>query len=291
MYRVIQHSIFVPDMSNSSDKITCYGINSSHTYTNNTQCPGSDSCCQTAEQCRPDRLCTSNESDKVLVRAACSQNPWSSQACATICLYGLFLVPCVWAVGWLTEQDNKDGFLPRVTICNDGCYCCQKDTNCCADKTGLWLSENGEILGRANETSNPLASTSSSSPTASSTSTSSSSSDSSGLSKPATLGVGIGVGVGGAAVIGLLLFWFFWRRRKNNIANNNIANNSDNASSAPTQYQHYSYQTQMSMPQSFQGDYVPVNTVEPARVNELEDTKVTAHPAELPVTSQRAELP
>ena len=193
----------------------------------------------------------------------------------------------------LIEQDKKDGTLPRVTICNDGSYCCQEDDGCCADKKGLWLSENGEILGRANETSNPRTSTSSVSPTPSSTSTSSSSSsDSSGLSKPATLGVGIGVGVGGAAVIGLLLFWFFWRRWKNkhDIANNNIANanNNDYASSAPTHSQHYSYSTQMSMPQSSQGDYVPVNTVP---VNELEDTKVTSQPAELPVTSQRAELP
>ena len=47
------------------------------------------------------------------------------------------------------------------------------------------------------------------------------------------------------------------------------------------------------MTQSSQGNYVPVDTVESNApgINELEDTKVAAQPAELPVTSHRAELP
>jgi hypothetical protein len=71
-----------------ADKITCFspaGVE----YANNTKCPNSDSCCQTTEQCRPDRLCESNKDPDILVGALCANYPWTYATCATICTYGV----------------------------------------------------------------------------------------------------------------------------------------------------------------------------------------------------------
>jgi hypothetical protein len=74
-------------MASKPSKITCYSYQGAK-YDNNTKCPDSDSCCQTEPQCRPDRLCSSNDNSQVLVRATCVNEPWTLSTCAKICLYG-----------------------------------------------------------------------------------------------------------------------------------------------------------------------------------------------------------
>ncbi|PGH18038.1 hypothetical protein AJ79_00664 [Helicocarpus griseus UAMH5409] len=124
----------------SSKKITCYGPTGNQ-YKNNTQCPDSDSCCQTAEQCRPDRLCNANKDVDQIVRAGCKYYPWSDN-CAKVCV----------------DEDSWP-YLPRVNICNDGSYCCVKDVTCCVDKRGFFLNDDGSIKARANETTLETSST------------------------------------------------------------------------------------------------------------------------------------
>ncbi|KAN0073927.1 hypothetical protein V8E54_007864 [Elaphomyces granulatus] len=198
-------------MSNSSGKITCYSYTGIG-YTNNTKCPQNDSCCQTAAQCRDDRLCVANGGeDGIYVRATCVNRPWTLATCAQICLY-----------------DNSDGYLPRVNICSDGSYCCGNDTYCCVNKAGLFLSKDGEIIGYANQTTTTTTSAKPTSTTTTSTTTSTSSLTSATSSATQTSASGsntssglseggkVGVGVGGLALILLALFWFLYRRRQKN---------------------------------------------------------------------------
>ena len=88
-YNLMSISTIIIIMSNSSGKITCYSYTGVG-YTNNTKCPQNDSCCQTAAQCRDDRLCVANGGeDGIYVRATCVNRPWTLATCAQICLYGM----------------------------------------------------------------------------------------------------------------------------------------------------------------------------------------------------------
>ncbi|KAG5296731.1 hypothetical protein I7I48_05646 [Histoplasma ohiense] len=216
----------------SQQKIICYGSTGTR-FGNNTKCPDSDSCCQTADQCRPDRLCVSNKDPDTLVRAPCSANPWNDN-CAKVCI-----------------EEDSSGFLPRVNICRDGSYCCVKDPTCCADKRGFFLNDDGSIKRRANETlpeettseitpkttSRKASSTTTTSisvpnealtktpttvptetqPTRSPTSTiypdnPQPALSSPGISRPAKFGIGFGVSFG-VILLGLVAF-FAWRSRQ-----------------------------------------------------------------------------
>jgi len=187
---------------NSGDKnITCFSFTGDIQYSNNTQCPGSGSCCQTAAQCRPDRLCSANNDNNTLIRAACIDRPWSLTSCSQICLY-----------------DPITFTLPRVNICQDGSYCCDNQTNtttnCCLDKLGVFLDQQGNIIGRANQTSTSTivsSATTSSSSTSSSTSTAHSQSSTHHnlalyIALPICLVIAILICVGS--------FWFCWRRKQ-----------------------------------------------------------------------------
>ncbi|PGH04031.1 hypothetical protein GX51_03701 [Blastomyces parvus] len=209
----------------SQKKIDCYG-SGGNTFRNNTKCPDSDACCNTAAQCRPDRLCVADKDPNTLVRAPCSVFPWNAD-CPRICI-----------------EEDSSGFLPRVNICADGSYCCVKDPTCCADKSGFFLNDDGTIKGRANETMpEPTTSSKTNSPAepptiATSSSVSSeappngptptdgsitgppaatSSADnpqpaSVGLAQPAKFGVGFGVAFG--VVFLILIAFFAWRKRQ-----------------------------------------------------------------------------
>ncbi|KAK2878233.1 hypothetical protein FQN49_001034 [Arthroderma sp. PD_2] len=128
------------DNKGKQEKITCYSFDSNREYPNNVKCPNSDSCCETLEQCRPDRLCTSKDDPKTLIRAPCANKPWTN-SCAQVCLY-----------------DNKESLiLPRAVVCEqpgpaNGSYCCDDNRTCCIDKAGFFLSNDGILIGRANET-------------------------------------------------------------------------------------------------------------------------------------------
>ncbi|EGE83404.1 hypothetical protein RJZ56_003492 [Blastomyces dermatitidis] len=195
-------------------KIVCFG-SAGNQFGNNTKCPDSDSCCQTTEQCRPDRLCSSNNDPDTLIRAPCSVYPWNGN-CAKVCI-----------------EEDSSGFLPRVNICADGSYCCVKDATCCVDKRGFFLNDDGTIKSRANETM-PEPTSSSTEPSAiittavptdgsitgsitTSPPAATSSADnpqpaSSGLSQPAKFGVGFGVAFG--VVFLFLIAFFAWRKRQ-----------------------------------------------------------------------------
>lgn len=75
------------DDKEKHEKITCFSYDSKREYPDHVKCPNSDSCCETIEQCRPDRLCTSRDDPKTLIRAPCAYKPWTN-SCAQVCLYG-----------------------------------------------------------------------------------------------------------------------------------------------------------------------------------------------------------
>lgn len=99
----------------SQQKIICYGSTGTR-FGNNTKCPDSDSCCQTVEQCRPDRLCVSNKDSDTLVRAPCSANPWNDN-CAKVCIEGESAVILeqrkqrVYAMSWANGSQMNRGFI------------------------------------------------------------------------------------------------------------------------------------------------------------------------------------
>ena len=64
--------------------VSCFDWNGS-AFANNTQCPDSLTCCNTASQCLPNRMCIGSE---VLIRPTCAVYPWDNQTCAQICQYG-----------------------------------------------------------------------------------------------------------------------------------------------------------------------------------------------------------
>ena len=63
-------------------KIDCYSW-TGQVFPNNTQCPGSRICCQTADLCDPNRFCLQNSQ---IIVPACAVFPWDN--CANICQYG-----------------------------------------------------------------------------------------------------------------------------------------------------------------------------------------------------------
>ena len=67
---------------NDSGKVTCYSW-TGQPFDNNTICPGSDICCNTADLCNPNRFCQAHNQTIV---PACAVFPWNN--CANICQYG-----------------------------------------------------------------------------------------------------------------------------------------------------------------------------------------------------------
>lgn len=70
---------------------TCFDWNG-RPLANNTQCPGSNSCCNYLHQCTDNHLCIQDGSD-YYVNALCAVSPWEN--CSNICHYGTigFLSP------------------------------------------------------------------------------------------------------------------------------------------------------------------------------------------------------
>ncbi|KAH8814887.1 hypothetical protein F5884DRAFT_154763 [Xylogone sp. PMI_703] len=209
----------------NANAVTCFGMNG-FPYTNNLICPGSNACCRSDATCLPNRLChypgTPNDT---FVRGACSLKKYDTNTCATICLYN--------------ETKVNHGFLPRVTLCTDGKYCCDNKPNCCENGNGVYLNDVGAIVPTPPNTSaTPTTSLSSStalpsSSTATTTSpqgaanTSSSEPSSSGLSTGAKIGIGVGVPIGVIAVGGLGTIIFLQQRRLKRIEGQVTANSSD----------------------------------------------------------------
>lgn len=126
-------------------------------------------------------------------------------------------------------KDEEKGLFPRVTICGDGSFCCNKDgDHCCDDKKGTFLDKSGNIAkGPATTTlswgpertssgyqtvtaTHTTVTTAVNTP--SQTPTSSPTPDESN-NNAAKIGAGVGVPVGVLAIGGLAAF-FFLRRRK-----------------------------------------------------------------------------
>jgi hypothetical protein len=63
--------------------VTCYGP-TGEVYANNVQCPGSDVCCGSVEECQGNKLCKG----EVLMRGQCTSQNWTAQgvSCPEICL-------------------------------------------------------------------------------------------------------------------------------------------------------------------------------------------------------------
>lgn len=248
------------------EKITCYSYDSKREYPNYVKCPDSDSCCETIEQCRPDRLCTSKEDPKTLIRAPCAYKPWTN-SCAQVCLYGrsplapILPEPFLHHPSCLMKKfrpyilisvnvDNKDSpVLPRAVVCeqtgpSSGSYCCDDNRTCCIDRAGFFLDENGLLIGRANETDNSTLSPkpigvsvtalrSMGSASATSTPAQSPIKDKTGLSTVDKAGIGVGVSVAVllAIIAGTLLFLRSQRRKRRTRADS--ASTGGNNSTGP----------------------------------------------------------
>lgn len=204
--------------------ITCYSYTADIEYPHNTKCPNSDSCCSTAAQCRPDRLCVADNEPNVLLRPSCTQHSWLLQTCAQICLYSRyseinFSLTCPLAL--TNPIDTATKALPRVNICPDGSYCCDNQPNCCLDKTGVFLDNNGVAIGYANRLSSPTTLTPTTSTSASTSLFSSSSALTDSSSPPSNnvdnllaLKIGIPLGVIFALCLGIGIFRYFWQHKK-----------------------------------------------------------------------------
>ncbi|KAK4202129.1 hypothetical protein QBC40DRAFT_277011 [Triangularia verruculosa] len=212
-------------------QITCYGF-AGQSYTDNTLCPGSNSCCGRRATCLSNRLCHNpNDPEDLWVRGPCAIRGWDD-SCGQICLYN--------------ETEASNGVLPRVVQCGDGSLCCNNNPQCCQDGKGTFLNEQGEIVssraigpttsfpplsgtGTVRTTApvpTPTTSTTSSESTSSSVSTPETSSLPTGTETvspgPSTpneennslkLGLGIGIPCGVLAAA-LLIFLFIKRQKK-----------------------------------------------------------------------------
>ncbi|KAK0747301.1 hypothetical protein B0T21DRAFT_354052 [Apiosordaria backusii] len=222
-------------------QITCYGF-AGQAYTDNTLCPGSNSCCGRKATCLSNRLCHNpNDPEGLWVRGPCAIRGWDDN-CGQICLYN--------------ETEASNGVLPRVVECRDGSLCCNNDPQCCQDGKGTFLNERGEIASsRATaattsfpplsgtgtvRTTAPVPTPSTPSSTVSSESTSTSSTTTTNTSSlPAdsrqaspgsspsdevtggnsnetnNLKLGLGIGIPCAVLItALLVFLYFWRQKR-----------------------------------------------------------------------------
>jgi len=211
------------------DTITCYDYGG-QAFPGNVKCPDSDSCCETTAQCRSDRLCTSNNSTAVLVRATCEDIPWSLQACAQICLYSARIESMNGKNRTDTSEDSTTGYLPRVNICENGSYCCDDNPECCEENDGVYLSSDGVAIALANQTtisssasstatvssSASSAATVSSSTTQLSSTQTSSSNSTSGSSSGWKIGVGVGVPLGLLALCAVAFALIYFNRYKRN---------------------------------------------------------------------------
>jgi len=157
--------------------VTCYGVNGLG-YQDNIICPGSNACCNRLEGCQPNRLChNEGQNNSTFVRGPCALKPYNSASCAEICLYSMFVLATknLWKVMHSSNSqmtDETTGFLPRVTVCADGSYCCDAIPNCCESDQGVFLDAVGAI------TTGPLSSSSTTLPALSSKTTTESSSSS-----------------------------------------------------------------------------------------------------------------
>lgn len=218
--------------------IVCYGYNGL-SYVNNTKCPGSNACCGYQATCVSNRLCHNpGDAEGTYVRGPCANNIWDS-TCAQVCLFN--------------ETEILSGFLPRVSQCGDGSWCCANDATCCSNGRGVFLDSDGNsalavgtktvsyppVSGTGMERYTESASTTeistastnsisttpysvtpqatsstSSAPTATGTSAASNSPQDDNDDSDSKIGLGVGLGVPLAAIAAGLSVWFVLRRKR-----------------------------------------------------------------------------
>ncbi|KAI7775315.1 hypothetical protein LA080_007032 [Diaporthe eres] len=106
--------------------IVCYGYDGA-SYVNNTKCPGSNACCGYEATCVSNRLCHNpGDAEGTYVRGPCANDVWDS-TCAQ----------------FPTDETLLSGFLPRVSQCSDGSWCCSYDATCCSGGRGVFLDSDG----------------------------------------------------------------------------------------------------------------------------------------------------
>lgn len=263
--------------------ITCYGV-SGFAYFNNTKCPGSNACCGVGATCLSNRLCHNpGDGPDTFVRGPCATNPYDRNTCAEICLYSKYLCPglssssfAVRVSGEIFRDDLKrqaslpnanpcedestidNNFLPRVSQCSDGSWCCNNDPQCCGTGGGTFLDEFGNIASAPASTilsyppgvttittaasslaAAPLLSTTSASTSVSSSLGAAASTTSSSAGAATTvvveqavdstsLKVGLSLGIPLAAIAASLGVWFYsWRGRKRRLAAANVVHEID----------------------------------------------------------------
>ncbi|CEI60437.1 hypothetical protein FVEN_g6572 [Fusarium venenatum] len=191
----------------------CWGVNGKQ-WTDNMKCPGSSACCGPDATCMPNRLCQrKGQAKNQFIRGPCAVAPYDRKKCAIICI----------------REETNDRF-PRVEQCDDGSYCCDYDSGCCAGGRGVFLAEDGSIEDNSTSTTSEISSafststilstfstfstefsTTSSEPTTSSTEEADTETDSGGTSQGVTIGLGVGIPI--AAIIAAVSTWLFLRRR------------------------------------------------------------------------------
>ena len=230
---------------------TCYGYDGT-AATDNQVCPGSNACCGDTATCLSNRLChNEGDSNGTFVRGPCAVQPYDPNTCAEICLYGNSSPSLSKIALHITNfsADEIGGFFPRVTICDNGSYCCNDDVQCCSAGRGVFLDSTGAIVSSPPSSTINIISTASSitsassvtsasastttsittSPTNSPAQTPSSMASATASSSPSTAdtssglatGTKIGLGVGvplGVLVLGVLASTVWYQRRRIKIA-------------------------------------------------------------------------
>ncbi|KFY15100.1 hypothetical protein V492_02228 [Pseudogymnoascus sp. VKM F-4246] len=204
---------------------TCWGFDG-RPWPGNVLCPDSQTCCGEQGMCLSNKMCNSRKDGMgEIVRGPCAVQPYDPEKCGELCLYD--------------EINNK---FPRVTICDDGKYCCNNDPDCCDEGRGAVLNGKGNIVKSTttdqppstmetstkppSSTSDTTTTTSSTPPTAAAESTGSTNPADSAAAKEAVasgtkIGLGVGIPVGVLAIAGLGAFLWFKRRGKRVYATDN----------------------------------------------------------------------
>jgi hypothetical protein len=112
--------------------------------------------------CLSNRLCHNlGDSPSVFVRGPYALDAYDLTTCAEICLYST--TPSSFYHTQYTDKstDETTSFFPRVTVCADGSYCCDKFPNCCQAGEGVFLNDVGQTVASPPATVSQSSSTSS----------------------------------------------------------------------------------------------------------------------------------
>ncbi|PKS05532.1 hypothetical protein jhhlp_008049 [Lomentospora prolificans] len=194
--------------------VTCFAV-SGLAYKEQVLCPGSSTCCGTADACQDNRLCKNHDDDgsTPYIRGPCAEKTYDPAKCGAICVYN--------------ETEFHNNFFPRVKKCSDGSFCCSNEVSCCSRGNGVFLAANGDIVDKSSVSSTTSTETgttqsisaasttpSASEPAPESAPDSPSSASRNSTTESTAWKVGLGLGIPLAAILAGLGAWYILKRRQ-----------------------------------------------------------------------------